>query len=258
MLHIGIDLSRTRIDYCAIDYQGEIVAESSAPWEDGSLAELARRFERHEPVRAVVESMNGARFVHDRLEALGWEVDVADAAKVKGITPLACKTDRVDARALAQLSLLDLVPAIWLPDPEVRQERERSRFRIRLVNQRSALKQRISAMLMTFGVKRTHTDMFGKGGRATLQGLDLPKAWRQSLEASLALIDHYDAQIAQIEREMRELGRLHPYVPLLESVPGIGPILAYTIAAEIGDISRFDSPRKLCGYTGLCPRVIQS
>ena len=50
----------------------------------------------------------------------------------------------------------------------------------------------------------------------------------------------------------------HPYVPLLISAPGIGWVLAFTIAAEIGEIERFSSPEKLTGYTGLCPRVVQS
>jgi transposase len=61
--------------------------------------------------------MNGARFVHDRLEEYGWEVLIADATKVKGLAPLACKTDKIDARVLATLSARDLVPEIWLPDP---------------------------------------------------------------------------------------------------------------------------------------------
>jgi hypothetical protein len=72
-----------------------------------------------EKVLAVIESMNGARFVHDTLELLGWSVEIADARKVKGLAPLACKTDRIDARVLAELSRRDLVPAIWLPDPAV-------------------------------------------------------------------------------------------------------------------------------------------
>ena len=65
----------------------------------------------------MIEAMNGARFVHDHLELLGWEVEIADAAKVKGLAPLACKTDRIDAWVLAELSRRDLVPAIWLPTP---------------------------------------------------------------------------------------------------------------------------------------------
>jgi transposase len=60
----------------------------------------------------VIESMNGARFVHDTLEEAGWEVLVADAKKVKGLAPLACKTDKIDARVLAERSWRDLLPAI--------------------------------------------------------------------------------------------------------------------------------------------------
>ena len=60
-------------------------------------------------------SMNGARFVHDQLELAGWQVEIADAQKVKGLAPLACKTDKIDAWVLAELSRRDLVPAIWLP-----------------------------------------------------------------------------------------------------------------------------------------------
>jgi transposase len=77
--------------------------------------------------------MNGARFVHDGLELAGWQVEIADAQKVKGLAPLACKTDRIDAWVLAELARRDLVPAIWLPDPLVRAERERARWRLHLV-----------------------------------------------------------------------------------------------------------------------------
>ena len=93
------------------------------------LRGLARRV-GGQPVRAVIESMTGARFVQDTHEEAGWEVLVADAQKVKGLAPLACKTDRIDARVLAELSWRDLVPAIWLPDPSVRRERELARFRL--------------------------------------------------------------------------------------------------------------------------------
>ena len=67
--------------------------------------------------------MNGARFVRDELAQLGWEVALADAQKVKGLAPLAAKTDRIDAYVLAELARRDLVPAIWLPSPAVRAER---------------------------------------------------------------------------------------------------------------------------------------
>ncbi len=72
------------------------------------------------------------------------------------------------------------------------------------------------------------------------------------------LIDELERDIDACEAELRRIGTDHPYVPLLKTVPGIGDILAYTIAAELGDLTRFASPKKLCGYTGLCPRVDQS
>jgi transposase len=72
------------------------------------------------------------------------------------------------------------------------------------------------------------------------------------------LIESLDEQIATIDRELRALGVDHPYVPLLKTAPGIAWILAYTIAAEIGDSERFAGANKLAGYSGLCPKVVQS
>src|SRR3989442_2391734 len=117
MLHVGLDLSRKRLDVCLISDQGELVDELAAPFDEDGLRHLSERLAAKHPgrVRAVVESMNGARFVHDTLEAQGWEVLTANAQHVKGLAPLACKTDKIDARVLAELSFRDLVPAIWLP-----------------------------------------------------------------------------------------------------------------------------------------------
>ena len=148
MLHVGLDLSRKRLDFHALAQDGDTVEVGASPPDRDGLAGLARRLDRHgEPICAAIESMNGARFVHDQLEMAGWEVEIADAQKVKGIAPLACKTDRIDAWVLAELSRRDLVPAIWLPDPEVRAERERARFRLHLVKHRSSLKHRVHSVL---------------------------------------------------------------------------------------------------------------
>jgi transposase len=261
MLHAGLDLSRRRLDYCLVDRAGDHVEVGAAPPDGNGLAGLARGVdERHGPVRvsAAIESMTGARFVHDTLERSGWEVEIADAAKVKGLAPLACKTDRIDAWVLAELSRLCLVPAIWLPDPEIRGERERARWRLHLVKHRSSLKQRVHAQLMQFGHRCPVSDLFGVGGRQLLERLDFPDPWRGNVVAALALIDQLDREISALERELRARGAEHPYVSLLQSVPGVAWVLGYTIASEIGDIARFASPTKLAGYSGLCPRVRQS
>jgi transposase len=119
MLHAGLDLSRKKVDVCLLSESGEHLDQLAAPPDADSLRRLARRIDEayREPVCAVIESMTGARLVHDTLEQEGWDVEIADAQKVKGLAPLACKTDKIDSQVLAVLSHRDLVPAIWLPDP---------------------------------------------------------------------------------------------------------------------------------------------
>jgi len=257
MLYVGLDLSRKRLDWQALAGDGQRVEIGAVPPDADGLAKLTQRLGDADVV-AVIESMSGARFVHDRLELAGWDVRIADAAKARGIAPLACKTDTIDTWVLAELARLELVPEIWLPDPEIRAERERARFRLHLVKHRSALKNRVHAILFQHGVANPLSDLFGAAGRVLLERLRLPEPWTSTVGASLALIDVLDEQISACERELRELGAEHRYIPLLLSCPGIGWVLAFTIASEIGDIARFPSPRKLVGYTGLCPRVDQS
>ncbi|MFZ0381849.1 MAG: IS110 family transposase [Solirubrobacteraceae bacterium] len=259
VLHVGLDLSRRRVDVCLFSDQGELIDHFAAPADRDGLYGLTRRVGVYEePVRGVVESMNGARFVHDELVGHGWEVLVADAQKVKGLAPLACKTDKIDSRVLAELSFRDLVPAIWLPTPELRQERERSRWRLHLVKHRSILKNRVHSTLIAFGHQVPMADLFGIAGRRLLGGLDIPEPWRGHVDASIALIDDLELRISEIEHELKRSGADHRYLPLLLTAPGIGWITGFTIAAEIGDINRFLTPVKLTGYTGLCPRVKQS
>jgi transposase len=255
MLHVGLDLSRKRLDFDLLCEDGSRIERGAVPPDADGLRGSVRRVEVYqEPVCAAIESMNGARFVHDRLEELGWQVELADAQKVKGLAPLACKTDRIDAWVLAELSRRDLVPAIWLPSPTVRQERERARWRLHLVRHRTALKNRVHATLIAFGKPCPVSDLFGSSGRQLLARLELPDPWSATVNASRALIEDLDGQINGCERELRALGGDHEYVPLLMSAPGIAWVLGYTIAAEIGDINRFPRPRS-CAATPACVRA---
>ena len=230
-----------------------------APADRDGLHGLARRVAVYDDVvRGVIESMNGARFVHDELVAHGWDVLVADAQRVKGLAPLACKTDKIDARVLATLSFYDLVPAIWLPTPQLRRERERSRWRLHLVKHRSTLKNRVHSTLIGFGYQVPMADLFGVGGRRLLRELKIPEPWRGHVDASVELIDELERRIAAIEDELQRSGADHRYVPILMSAPGFGWITSFTVACELGDITRFSTPTKFVGYTGLCPRVSQS
>jgi transposase len=260
MLHAGLDLSRKKLDICLLCERGEHLDQLAVPPDVDSLRRLARRIDEVHgaPVSAVVESMTGARLVHDTLEQEGWSVEIADAQKVKGLAPLACKTDKIDSLVLATLSQRDLVPAVWLPDPRIREERELARFRLHLVKHKTALKNRVHSTLINFGRACPVTDLFGAEGRRLLKRLEVPEPWRSNVTASVWLIDELERQIADLNRRLKAGHADHPYIPLLLSAPGIGWVLAFTIAAEIGEIERFASPQKLISYTGLCPRVNQS
>ena len=187
------------------------VAIGAVPPDRDGLDGLIERVGERE-VLAVIESMSGARFVHDQLEIGGWDVRIADAVKARGLAPLACKTDTIDCWVLAELARLDLVPEIWLPDPAVRAERERTRFRQHLVKHRSSLKNRVHAILFQHGVPNPSSDLFGAGGRRLLARLALPEPWASTVRASLELIDTLDEQIDGCERKLVGYSGLCPRV----------------------------------------------
>jgi transposase len=128
---LGIVWSCRRAAWCALSEGGTVVGEGAVPADEGGLAGLVVRL--GSGVRAVVEVMSGAIWVRDTLAAAGWDVQVADARKVRDVAPLACKTDEVDARVLAELCRRDLVPALWVSPLQDRELRERLRRRMHLV-----------------------------------------------------------------------------------------------------------------------------
>src|SRR5262245_60685454 len=96
MLYVGLDLSRKRLDWQALLPDGARAGIGAVPPDRDGLGTLARQVGDADDVVAVIESMSGARFVHDELELHGWDVRIADALKARGIAPLACKTDTID------------------------------------------------------------------------------------------------------------------------------------------------------------------
>ena len=260
MLHAGLDLSRKRLDVCLLDDEGEHLDQLAVSPDPDSLRTLARRIDEvhRQPVCAVVESMTGARIVHDTLEQEGWSVEIADAQKVKGLAPLAVKTDQIDSRVLAVLSQRDLVPAIWLPDPRVKSERELARFRLHLVKHRSMLKHRIHSTLINFGRPCPVTDLFGLAGRELLARLEVPEPWRGNV-SRLACPDRR-SRGSDRRRQRSPAGEpcRAPLHPAPDERPG------NRLGARLHDRRRdrrdraLRLPAKLTGYTGLCPRVMQS
>src|SRR5215203_2298842 len=256
MNYVGIDWAYGRAAWCAMTDAGTIAGEGLIPANEDGLARLV--LEQGTEAKAAVEMMSGAVWVRDRLEASGWEVQVAHARKVRDVAPLACKTDKVDARVLAELCRRDLVPELWLPSLEDRALRERLRRRMHLVRTRTAARNRIFGLLTQFGLRVSYRRLRGPGAIELLEGRGVPEVWRASIAELVELAEEMDRRIDPIDCELAPLARSDERVRLLRTMPGIGPLLGLTFAAEIGEVSRFRSPGKLIGYAGLAPRVSQS
>jgi transposase len=256
MNYVGIDWAYGRAAFCALGESGVISAEGLIPANEDGLARLV--LEQGSEVRAAVEMMSGAVWVRDRLEASGWKVQVAHARKVRDVAPLACKTDKVDARVLAELCRRDLVPELWVPSLEDRALRERLRRRMHLVKARTSARNRIFGLLTQFGLRVSHARLRKPDAMELLASRGVPEVWRASIAELLELSEEMDRRIDPIDRELGPIARADERARLLATIPGVGPLLSLTFAAEIGEVSRFAGPGKLIGYAGLAPRVSQS
>lgn len=255
MQYLGIDWGTRKAAWCAIDDHGDTVEGAITADEDG-LAKLVHRLGAD--VRGCVEMMSGAVWVRDRLAACGWEIQIAEPRKVKALAPLACKTDRVDARVLANLVRRELVPELWVPSLSDRELRERLRRRTHLVRLRTSATNRAFGLLTQWGLRVSLTSLRKPRAFEQLSGRGVPAVWLESIRTLLSVIDDLDREIAPIERELRPLAHANEKVRLLMTIPGVAELLGLTLLAEIGDITRFPTARRLVGYSGLAPTIKQS
>jgi transposase len=254
--YLGIDWAYRRAAFCARSESGAITGEGFVPADEDGLARLV--LDHGTEVKACVEMMSGAVWVRDQLAATGWHVQIAHARKVRDIAPLACKTDKVDARVLAELCRRDLVPELWVPSLEDRALRERLRRRMHLVRMRASAQNRIFGLLTQWGLRLSVKRLREPDAMALLEARGVNAVWRRSIAEALGVIELLDHRIAPLEAELYRLARDDQRVALLRTIPGIGDLLGLTIATEIGDVARFATPRKLIGYAGLAPKVTQS
>lgn len=255
MKYLGIDWGTRRAAWCALSPSGEL-EEGAIPADETGLMRLVARL--GPDVEGCIEMMSGAVWVRDRLTGCGWRIEIADARKVKAIAPLACKTDRVDARVLADLARRDLVPALWVPSLDDRALRERLRRRTHLVKLRTSAVNRCFGLLTQWGLRRSLTALRRPDALEELADQGVPEVWRRSIATLLGVVDDLDRRLAPLDRELRPLARADGRAVLLMTIPGVAELLGLTIAGEIGEVSRFPSARRLVGYAGLAPRIIQS
>jgi len=208
--YLGIDWGTRRAAWCALTAAGELTEGVISADEDG----LTRLVARLGPdVRGCIEMMSGAVWVRDRLAECGWTIEVADARKVKAIAPLACKTDRVDARVLADLVCRDLVPTVWVPPLDDRAIRERLRRRSHLIRLRTSSINRTFGLLTQWGLRRNLTALRQPGALDELAEHGVPDVWRTSLARYWA---SSTISTASSRRSSASCGRL----PAPTSAPG--------------------------------------
>ncbi|WP_190194778.1 IS110 family transposase [Streptomyces minutiscleroticus] len=186
-------------------------------------------------------------------------VVVSNPMKTRAIAEAKVKTDKVDARILAQLLAADFLPPVWLPDEVTRRRRRIIARRTHLVRQRTRIKNQVQAILHRNLMPRPPvSELFGTRGRAWLARQELPTDEHRSVAALLRQLDFHGEELALVEREVAQEGLDDTDVRRLMTVPGIDAVVALSVVAAVGDFARFRSADKLVAYFGLNPRVRQS
>jgi transposase len=177
---------------------------------------------------------------------------------VKGFAYRRVKNDEKDAADLADLLRMGRLPEAWIAPAEIRELRELTRYRIKLVRLRTSCKDQVHAVLAKLGVPVTCSDIFGVWGNTWLDGLELGQPYAGKVASLRALATELTAEITVLEAAIADLLAHHDGYHAIRALPGIGPVLAAVLVAEIGDITRFATPARLCSQSGTAPRHRES
>ncbi len=212
-----------------------------------------------EPGTAVaVEATGNWYWIIDEIEQAGLQPLLVHPRKAKLMMGQTNKTDKLDAQGLNRLQRNETLPTVWIPPGKLRDLRELTRTRLVMVAERTRLKNRLSATLAKWGTPASeYSDPYGKRGRVELEKYleRLPEQTRWVSQQLLAQLDFIGAQLKQVENRLDHLVEVTEEMQWLMSMPGVGVILAATIALEIGDVQRFPSAMHLASYSGTTPRV---
>jgi len=253
---VGMDLHRRRSVLVRMTMDGRKLETARIDNSPAALRAVIGR--AGDKPLVVVEATYGWYWAADVLEAAGAEVHLAHPLGVKAFSYRRVKNDERDCADLADLLRMGRLPEAWIAPPPVRALREVTRYRHKLVSQRTSCKDQVHAVLAKCGIPVTRTDIFGRGGGIWLDGLLLPQPYAGKIASLRALIGVLDSEIARLEDQAAALLGGHAGYTAIQALPGIGPVLGAVIAAEIGDITRFRTPGQLASWAGLTPRHHES
>ena len=256
MNYIGIDIHK-RYSVCATqDEQGRKLG--GARIEGNSAVAFAQYLGSFKgPCKVALEACWNWGTIYDRLEPLPQveEVVVAHPLKTRLIGEAQIKTDKIDANALSTLLRGNFIARVHVPPKVVRQRKDQLRQRLYFARLRTAIRNRVHALLDRQEKLELPqcSDLFGAKGRGHLRRLALPEPDGTLLREDLALLELLNAQIQAQEKRIAQENVRDENTELVQSVPGLGVILAAVIASEIDEISRFADTEHLCAYAGLVP-----
>ena len=255
-LFVGLDYHQDSIQVCVMDASGRVLRNASARnnWHD-----LVQAVGRTGPsVQVAIEACTGSANLADELVSrAGWSVDLAHAGYVMRMKGNPDKTDYSDARLLADLERVGYLPAVWLAPERVRELRVLVRHRQELVDERRNTRLRVSARLREQRA-RSMFNPWTKAWYGWLTRLELPEQTRWVIDRHVANFERLKKEIAVVEARLHEVTADNALVNHLLSMKAIGPVTAWSIAAEIAWFNRFRSGKQLSRFCGLSPRNASS
>ena len=253
MYFTGIDVHKKTSFFTTVDEKGQVVSKANLSNDPKAILHYFELLDLKSKI--VIESTASWYWLYDLLNENGYKIVVSNPLKTKAIASAKIKNDKLDAHMLAQLLRADLIATVHVSSLEIRKMKELTRYRQKLVRDASRMKNRIHSILAKNNCQSPYSDLFGVKGLMFLEQIELPKYHRSQLDTFLLLVQHLEKQIAPLTDKINKLAKDCPMAKLLTTIPGIGPITAIFIIAEIGDIHRFTSYRKLASYAGLVPSL---
>lgn len=257
--YIGCDVHKKYSVFVAVDEQGRAYPGKRVEHDRAGFRSFLDSLAPGSPI--AVETTGNWYWIIDEMEQAGHVPTLAHAARSKLMMGQINKTDKLDAHGLAVLLRNGTLPSVWIPQGELRDQRELPRMRLVLVHMRTALKNRIHATFAKYGITfEGESDLFGVRGHKSMaeRMAELPPETRHSVEQELKMLGQLQEQIELAEKRMRQVIAVTSSMKLLKTLPGVGPILSITIALEVGDVSRFPDAQHLASYAGTVPRVNSS
>ena len=254
MNHCGFDLGKKSSRYCIFSEAREVLHEGKVRM---TLEALRKEFGAYPPMRIVVEASSKSFWVADVLESLGHDAVVIDPARTKAIASARIKNDRLDARMLGTLSAIDFLVKVDRPTRQQRLDRMRFRVRDALVRRRGELITAVRAMIDSEGGVLSGTGT-AKHFAGHVRAQPLPDGLLKLLGPLLNAIDALSAEIETAEKAVVEWAEANEDTKLLQTAPGVGPLVASAFVCAVRDPSRFSSGKKVGAYLGLVPSLYAS